>query len=94
MVKVKKYEVCIITWDADEQISFYPLDSNVFIRNIKVGVRKKIIDRIPGISFLRYLNQAKELFQVAIKEEKPDVIVSMMQGIDCYFYHQLQEVFL
>ena len=83
--KVKKYEVCIITWDADEQISFYPLDSNVFIRNIKVGVRKKIIDRIPGISFLRYLNQAKELFQVAIKEEKPDVIVSMMQGIDCYF---------
>lgn len=83
--KVKKYKVCIITWDANEQTSFYPLDSNVLIRNIKVDVSKKIIDRIPGISFLRYLNRAKALFKVTIKEEKPDVIVSMMQGIDCYF---------
>ena len=89
-VRMRKYKVCIITWDACEG-SFYPLDNDIFIRNIKVNVKKKWMDRIPGVNFLRYLREAKKNFQVALKEECPDVVISMMQGIDCYFLSSIAD---
>lgn len=91
-VKVKGWDVTVVTTDQHERPSFYPFPEGV--RMIDLGVNYSDDNSKPFVKkFIGYLqrrNQHKKLFRKVLEEEKPDVVDCFYPG-ECSFVPGLKD---
>ncbi len=88
-VEQYNHDVVIITQADSSCTSFYKLNDKVRIVYVGDLIYRNIFDKMRVIRMFRKRNQRISQYKKVIKEEKPDIIISTMQGEENFFLRKI-----